>query len=171
MKTRTTRTNKGIATEAVLYMALELGQNKWRIRFGDGSRTREIELRARDLERLIEEVSKARRRFGFPAAVRVLSCYEAGRDGFWLHRYLESQGIENLVVDSASIEVKRRRRRVKTDRVDVKKLLRMLIRYVNRERGVWSVVRVPSVEAEDFIASSPVFNMYSSAFSRSSPLL
>jgi hypothetical protein len=50
--------------------------------------------------------------------VRVVSCYEAGRDGFWIHRYLESQGIENLVVDSASLEVSRRKRRAKTDRID-----------------------------------------------------
>jgi transposase len=78
----------------------------------------------------------------------VLSCYEAGRDGFWIHRYLESQGIENLVVDSASLEVNRRKRRAKTDRIDVGKLLRMLIRYWGGEKKVWSVVRVP-VEADE----------------------
>jgi transposase len=150
MKSRTTRMSGRIPTAAVLYMAFELGQNRWRVRFGDGSRTREIEMRARDLERLNEEVAKARRRFGLPAEVRLLSCYEAGRDGFWLHRYLASQGVENLVVDSASIEVKRHRRRVKTDRVDVGKLLQMLIRYDHGERKVWSVVRVPDAEAEDW---------------------
>ena len=79
----------------------------------------------------------------------VLSCYEAGRDGFWLHRFLQSHGIENRVVDSASIEVRRRARRVKTDRLDAEKLLTMLHREALGEKGLWSVVRVPAVEDED----------------------
>ena len=79
----------------------------------------------------------------------MVSCYEAGRDGFWIHRYLESQGIENLVVDSASLEVNRRKRRAKTDRIDVAKLMRMLLRYWGGEKKVWSVVRVPSEQDED----------------------
>ena len=80
---------------------------------------------------------------------RVVSCYEAGRDGFWLHRALLSMGIENVVVDSSSIEVNRRSRRVKTDRVDAEKLLSQLIRFKNGEEKVWSVVRVPTPEQED----------------------
>jgi transposase len=78
-----------------------------------------------------------------------MSCYEAGRDGFWLHRYLLSKDIENLVVDSASIEVNRRAKRAKTDRLDMAKLLTMLIRYDYGEKKVWSVVHAPSPEAED----------------------
>ena len=77
-----------------------------------------------------------------------MSCYEAGRDGFWIHRYLTSLGVENLVVDSSSIEVNRRARRAKTDRMDVEKLLAMLLRYVGGERTVWRIVRVPS-EADE----------------------
>jgi transposase len=77
---------------------------------------------------------------------RVVSCYEAGRDGFWLHRYLTVVGIENVVVDSSSIEVNRRSRRAKTDRLDLEKLLTVLIRYHTGEKKVWRVVRVPSVE-------------------------
>ena len=84
-----------------------------------------------------------------PEEAPVRSCYEAGRDGFWLHRYLASLNIGNLVVDSASIEVNRRARRTKTDRLDAAKLLTMLIRYHGGEETVWSVVHVPSVEAED----------------------
>ena len=72
------------------------------------------------------------------------SCYEAGWDGFWIHRYLTSLGVENLVVDSSSIEVNRRARRAKTDRMDVEKLLAMLLRYVGGEQTVWRIVRVPS---------------------------
>jgi transposase len=79
----------------------------------------------------------------------VRSCYEAGREGFWLHRYLVSRGIENLVVDSSSIEVNRRARRAKTDKLDVQKLANMLIRHHSGERKLWSMVRVPSVEEED----------------------
>jgi transposase len=83
------------------------------------------------------------------SATPVRSCYEAGRDGFWLHRYLTSLGIENAVVDSSSIEVNRRLRRAKSDRLDARKLVSMLLRYHAGERDVWSVVRVPTVEAED----------------------
>jgi transposase len=91
----------------------------------------------------------ARKRFGLPETCRVLSCYEAGRDGFWLHRCLVSHGMENLVVDSASIEVNRRAKRAKTDRLDVGKLARMLVRFDSGEKKVWSVVHVPSVVVED----------------------
>jgi len=82
-------------------------------------------------------------------ATRVVSCYEAGRDGFWLHRYLVEQEIENLVVDSSSIQVNRRARQAKTERMDVEKLLSQLIRYRSGERDVWSVVQVPSNGEED----------------------
>ena len=77
------------------------------------------------------------------------SCYEAGRDGFWLHRYLTALGVHNLIVDSASIEVNRRQRRAKSDRLDARKLVSMLLRYHVGETKVWSVVRVPDGAAED----------------------
>jgi transposase len=79
----------------------------------------------------------------------VISCYEAGREGFWLDRALRANGIENLVVDSASIEIPRRARRRKTDRLDLVKLMALLLRWAAGERKAWSVVRVPSPEAED----------------------
>ncbi len=80
----------------------------------------------------------------------MVSCYEAGRDGFWLHRFLCAEGVENLVVDSASIEVNRKKRRAKTDRVDLVGLLDLLARHLaGSAKPVWSVVRVPSVEDED----------------------
>jgi transposase len=79
----------------------------------------------------------------------VVSCYEAGRDGFWLHRFLLDQGIENRVIDSASIEVNRRFRRAKSDGLDVGKLLSMLIREHQGERDVWRIVRAPSIQDED----------------------
>ena len=102
-----------------------------------------------DTTALKQEIALAKQRFGLPADAPVLSCYEAGRDGFWLHRFLESEHITNLVVDSASIEVSRRGKHAKTDRLDVEKLLTMLLRYHAGESRVWSVVQVPSLAAED----------------------
>jgi transposase len=101
------------------------------------------------VEAVLGEIERSRRRFRLPDAVRVVSCYEAGRDGFWLHRFLVDQGIENRVVDSSSIEVNRRQRRVKTDRMDVGKLLGLLMRYEAGDRKAWSFVHVPTVAEED----------------------
>src|SRR6516162_3385086 len=81
--------------------------------------------------------------------VEIVSCYEAGYDGFWLHRLLEAHGIRNYVIDPASLQVDRRARRAKTDRVDVERLLRSLMAYLRGEPKVWSVVCVPSVAEED----------------------
>jgi transposase len=97
----------------------------------------------------MEEISLGKARFGLPDGVAVMSSYEAGRDGFWLHRFLNVQGVRNMVEDSASIGVNRRKRRAKTDRMDVGKLLIMLIRSAQGERKVWSVVNPPSPEEED----------------------
>ena len=104
---------------------------------------------AGDLVHLSKEIATAKSRFKLPPEARVVSCYEAGRDGFWLHRALESMGIENAIVDSSSIRVPRRKRRAKTDRLDLHQLLTMLIRSDLGESQVWSVVSVPSEEAED----------------------
>jgi transposase len=138
-------------THPALYLAFELGKGKWKLGFsiGLGQRPRRRTIDAQDLAALEEEIGRAKKRFDLPATVPVRSCYEAGREGFWLHRYLLTRGIDNLVVDSASIEVNRRAKRAKTDRLDVGKLVSMLIRYHSGERKVWSVVHVPSVEAED----------------------
>ena len=95
------------------------------------------------------EIRKAKHRFGLPEETPVISCYEAGRDGFWLHRYLEHHGIENLVVDAASIEVNRRKRRAKSDGLDATKLVGMLIRWHLGERKLWGVVHVPTADDED----------------------
>lgn len=136
---------------ASLYLAFELSNAEWKLGFtpGAGQNPRERKIKAADLKALGLEIQLAKKRFDLPAEAPVRSCYEAGRDGFWLHRYLLSRGIENLVVDSASIEVNRRAKRAKTDRLDVGKLVAMLMRYWAGENRVWSVVHVPSVEAED----------------------
>lgn len=135
----------------VLFLALELGRKEWELGFatGMGKRPRERVVKAGDVEALATEIERARRRFGLKREAEVVSCYEAGRDGFWIHRFMESIGVASHVVDSSSIEVKRRKRRRKTDRLDLGALLRLLVRYWGGERKVWSVIRVPSLEAED----------------------
>ncbi len=138
-------------SEATLYLAFELGNTKWKLGFtiGLGQKPRRRTIAAGDLVALEHEIELAKKRFGLAESSRMLSCYEAGRDGFWLHRYLVSEARQNLVVDSASIEVNRRAKRAKTDRLDLGKLVSMLIRYDSGEQKVWSVVNVPSLEAED----------------------
>jgi transposase len=136
---------------SILYLAFELSCNEWKLGFsiGLGQPARERTIKARNLEALQQEIAKAKQRFGLPPTARVVSCYEAGRDGFWLHHYLVQQGIDNQVVDSSSIEVNRRQRRAKSDRLDAVKLVQMLIRWHNGETKVWSLVQVPSLEHED----------------------
>jgi transposase len=146
-----THTGNGTAPAVVLHLAFELGWNEWKLAFttGHGQRPRLRTIKARDLAALQQEIAKAKQRFGLAANTRVVSCYEAGRDGFWLHRYLLANAIENVIVDSASIEVNRRKRRAKSDQLDAAQLVSMLLRYHGGEKKVWSVVHVPSVVDED----------------------
>jgi transposase len=135
----------------VVYLAFELGATTWKLgsTTGFGQPVRERTIAARSLAAVTRELTEAKAHVGLPADAAVVSCYEAGRDGFWLHRYLASLGVANRAVDSSSIEVKRRARRAKTDRLDVHKLLSMLVRAEHGERKVWSVVRVPAPADED----------------------
>jgi transposase len=144
-------TDSTTAAAPVLYLAFELGWTSWKLAFtvGAGQKPRLRSIAARDLSTLMIEIRKAKQRFGLPEATPVISCYEAGRDGFWLHRYLAHQGIENLVVDAASIEVNRRQRRAKSDNLDAAKLVGMLIRWHLGETKLWGVVHVPTVADED----------------------
>jgi transposase len=136
--------------EAVLFVALEVSRREWKLAltsgFGVGPWLRTIA--AGDLAAVARVIAEARRRFGLEAGARVVSCYEAGRDGFWIHRALVAQGVANRVVDSASIEVNRRARRAKTDRLDAVKLVQMLVRAWCGERTVWREVRVPTAAVE-----------------------
>lgn len=136
-------------SNARLYMAFELSNTKWKLVFGNGMKIREKTVASGDMYAVMEEIAKARHRFKLSDDTPVFSCFEAGRDGFWLHRTLERNGIHNIVVDSASIEVNRRFRRVKSDRVDAQKLLTMLIRYMNGEQKLWGVLHIPTVDQED----------------------
>lgn len=147
MPTMTTRP----PTETLL-LALDLGNTTWKLAFGRAGADAPPRLRtipARSLAQLRAELATAQQRLGLPPGAPVVSCYEAGRDGFWLHRALTTLGLTNLVVDSSSIEVTRRAKQAKSDRLDTTALLTKLARHVRGDRDVWSVVHVPSVEDED----------------------
>jgi len=137
--------------EAVLFLALELSDRTWKVgtTVTPAQKARTKNVSGGDLEGLRREIARAKKRFGLTEEARVVSCYEAGREGFWIHRWLEAEGVINAVVDPASIDVNRRRRRAKTDRLDVFKLLSNLMRWWGGEEKVWSVVVVPSVRDED----------------------
>lgn len=136
---------------AVLYVALELSARTWLLAsgVGMGQALRRKPIPAGDRAALQRELAAARARCGLAATAPVRSCYEAGRDGFWVHRLLTAEGVTNVVVDSSSIEVSRRARRAKTDRLDADGLWRLLWRYWQGEQRVWHVVAVPSEAVEE----------------------
>jgi transposase len=135
------------------FFAIELSKQSWVIGFItplSAKISRRI-LSGGDWKGLLDLMEEVRARVSRETGrtVDVISCYEAGYDGFWLHRLLEAHGIRNYVIDPASLQVDRRMRRVKTDRIDTERLLRSLMAYLRCEPKVWSVVRVPSIAEED----------------------
>ncbi len=140
---------KAYESGTVLYMAMELSNRKWKLGFGNGSKLRRKSIEARDRQRCLEEVALAKVKLKLPADAPVVCCFEAGRDGHWIYRWLVSEGFEVLEIDSSSIETPRGRKHVKTDRVDLEKLLDLLIRHhCFGLRKAFRVVRVPSAAAE-----------------------
>jgi transposase len=134
---------------SMLYIAFELSNKKWKLGFGNGEKQRIKTIVAGNWSALTDEIFRAKKKLHCCTECQVISCYEAGRDGFWIHRALLKDGVKNYVIDSASIEVSRRKRKVKTDKVDVIAMLRLLMRYENGERQALNPIRVPSVEQED----------------------
>ncbi len=145
-----THTQAVSVREATLYVAFELSAKTWKLACtsGFGVPPWVTSVAAGDFRALERVLGQARARLHLPSSVRVESCYEAGRDGFWIHRELVARGIANRIVDSASIEVNRRRRRAKTDRLDALKLVTMLVRVCLGEAQVWREVHVPSAANE-----------------------
>ena len=115
---------------------------------GWGERPRHYSVASGDLGAVQERLARARTLWGLPAATSVVSCYEAGREGFWLHRAVTAQGFRNVVVDATSIERDRRAKAVKTDRVDAERLLELLVAWTEGRKRL-RTVRVPSVADED----------------------
>lgn len=136
-----------------IFVAIELSQKTWLVTLHspDQNRFSRHRLEGGDHVGLLALIEKVRARAAqkLGSAPRVVSCYEAGYDGFWLHRLLEAAGITNFVFDAASIAVEQRARRAKTDRIDGELLLRTLMAYLRGEPRVVRIVQVPSVEQED----------------------
>lgn len=136
-----------------IFVAIELSQKTWLVTLHSPDRDRisRHKLEGGDHAGLLELIGKVRTRVSekLGSMPRVVSCYEAGYDGFWLHRLLAAAGILNFVFDPASIAVEQRSRRTKTDRIDGELLLRTLMAYLRGEPRVVRIVRVPSVEQED----------------------
>lgn len=133
----------------MLYMALELANKTWKLGFHNTKKCRSKTIDAGDLVALKRELELAKEKLNCATDCVVKSCYEAGRDGFWIHRVLASWEVDNIVVDSASIEVSRKKKHAKTDQIDLDALLRLEIRFYSGDKTAFSVVRVPTVEEED----------------------
>jgi transposase len=148
----TTQDVQFTAPAPVLALAIELSLKEWKLAFAttmaEAPRRRTLQA-ATALTALPLEIQRAKRRLGLPADAPVVSCYEIGRDGFWVHHGLRALGIDSLVIDSSSIEVKRRARRAKSDGLDVASLVGLLLRHLRGDKKVWSLVRVPTPEQED----------------------
>lgn len=137
---------------ATVYVVFELSKSTWQlgVMLPGAEKMSRYRIEGGDLAELSILLSRLRaraERLGKP--VRIVSCYEAGLDGHWLHRWLSDHGIVNHEVDASSIEVNRRARRAKTDRIDLALLMRAFLAYLRGEPGVCSMVRVPTVEDED----------------------
>jgi transposase len=147
------RTDVPAGTEyATVYVVFELSKATWRIGvlLPGSQKTSRFMINGGDTETLATRLASMRTKAERSGkAVRIVSCYEAGLDAHWLHRWLTDQGVVSYVVDPASIEVNRRGRRAKTDNIDLEKLMRVLLAYLRGEPRVCSMLRVPSVEDED----------------------
>lgn len=132
-----------------LYLAMELSKAQWKLAFSDGgAKVRTVTVSGGSIPEVLSAIGQARHKFKMPPQTGVMSCYEAGRDGFWIHRELVSAGIQSVVVDPSSIEVDRRARRAKTDRLDARKLVLHLVRHDERGDRM-RTVRIPSADEED----------------------
>lgn len=148
---QTTRETDFNHNSRVLYVAFELSKETWKLAFADGlNRSPRIrDVPAGNMEQLEAEVRTAQVRFGLPDDCPIVSGYEVGRDGFWVHRWLVAKGWNNSVIDPASIKVNRRKRRAKTDRLDAAAIVKALIQYQWGDRDACRVVNVPTPEDED----------------------
>lgn len=136
-----------------IHAALELSKNSWLLAIQSPERDNPSlhPIKGGDAEGLMAKLDAARDRVAKVTGEipKVTLCYEAGYDGFWLARFLDQRGIECHVMEPASLQVNRRARRVKTDRIDVESILHTLIAWCRGERHVCSMVVIPSVAEED----------------------
>ncbi len=149
----TSPSTPAISDSATIYAAIELSSKNWLlgIQAPDGKKIRRHQVPAGDSAKLISHLERARARVqgDTDAQVRVMTCYEAGRDGFWLHRVLHANGIDNQVVDAASLLTDQKKKSKKTDRIDVRKILRALKLWHEGDPEACRMVHVPTPEQED----------------------
>lgn len=137
---------------ATVYVVFELSKSKWKlgVMIAGSAKMSRFTIAGGDLAALSGRLALARDKAARSGRkVRIVSCYEAGFDGHWLHRWLTDQGVTNYVIDASSIAVDRRARRAKTDRIDLELIMRTLLAYLRGEPRVCSMIRVPTVEEED----------------------
>lgn len=140
------------AEHATVYLAFELSKGKWKlgVLLPDSQKLSRYTIGGGDVVALAARLADMRKKAAADGRpIHILSCYEAGLDGHWLHRWLAQQGVINHEIDPSSIEVNRRARRAKTDRIDLEKLMRTFLAYLRGEPRVCSIVHVPTVEDED----------------------
>jgi transposase len=142
-----------LSSRNTAYIAIELSTSIWLVgtRLPGAVKSRMHRIAAGDTEALLTLIGdlRARPANGDDQITNLACCFEAGRDGFWLHRLLTANGVPTYVVEPTSILVNRRARRAKTDRLDAEGLLRVLAAYVTGDHQVCSMVRVPTPEEED----------------------
>jgi transposase len=142
-----------IDMDPVIYLAIELSASTWLVasKLPASEKTGLHRIEAGNSRALLALIADLRKKVAVKLGVEaaVVSCFEAGRDGFWLHRLLMERGVINRVVEPTSILVNRRARRAKTDRLDAQGLLRILAAHAKGDHKVCSVVRVPTIEEED----------------------
>lgn len=136
--------------DEVLYIGFDVGRRRWRAAMNDGSeKVKSKWIKPYDLEQLEERIEWAAEYFDLADEFAVLTCYEAGGQGFAIHRWLEKQGISNLVVDPGSVLERKNGPRAKTDRTDAERLVRGLDRYTDGDVDSFNPVHVPDPEDED----------------------
>ncbi|MGF6963860.1 transposase [Paraburkholderia sp. WC7.3g] len=150
----TQQVSRPCAEEIVLAVSLELAMAKWKVALHDGHRDRPAvhtvtqPQAASRLQAVLSLIEQHRQKWALPASVRIVVSYEAGQDAFWIYRALQARGIECYVVDPASIPVERQKRRAKTDRLDVIRLVINLRAWLHGELDRLRAIRVPSLQDE-----------------------
>jgi transposase len=149
-----TQATNSTLEEVILAVSLELSKKSWKIALHEGKRDKPAiytvsnEVAAERLKEVVKAVEEVKRKWKLNEQTRTVMMYEAGQDGFWIHRALSEKGYEVLVIDPASIPVERHARRAKTDRLDAIKLVNSLRAWLRGERDRMHVIRIPEQEKE-----------------------
>ena len=150
---QTTTTTDSTRSNATLYIAFDLSRTKWQLAMSDGAaKPRDVVVDRESVDaakaQFIKEIAPAKLKFGLPASAPATAVFEAGRDGFWIQRWLRVIGVDCIVIDPASITLDRKAKQRKTDQIDARKLLVLLCDHASGRAGL-RIVQAPSPEDED----------------------